>query len=287
MSLANGKLLIKDGGSKMEVPVMDAESFVFDIPDLDPIITFPLSKEVVAAIDFAAACSNVDTIKAELMGVTFQAEGGVLCILSTDNATVTRCAFADKVAKKSVQLIIPKSSAQLIGQVYRNLGDSLKSAELMLTADHLAVTYEVSDDAPYTALVCKTITVEQFAGVSDIVDEHTKAAAYVEAPAELFAAMKRSITVCGDDPHRACIIKANGKTLNIESKGSRGLVNASITHTASLGKESISVDPKMVQRAIERCSDMFIGGSFIAFRSEGKEYMIEHIVSELHIVEKE
>lgn len=244
----DAELVIKDKGSTIRLPILQPDAFVFDPDQFDKAAPLcSLTPELIVGLELAASYSNLESIRANLTGVTFDASesgaGAFLLLYSTDNVTLTKVSVvADFKTKKRPRGIIPKDACDLIVKTFKDL-QSPEGATLKLGDGFLLA--EIADGV---RVITKLVAAEP-ADFEKMITENGEGAENIDCPESLFAAAKRASILTATDPDRVLELSSQSGFLSIKAKGRLGELETKIKTKGAVDGNPYLVDPDMLARA--------------------------------------
>lgn len=225
-------VMLKDGfatldaaGGRVKVPALMAESFIFVLPDEEPIVTIAITEELVRGIELCLKSVGSDTLRPEFAGVTFVLRKGKAQFMSTDNETAARYQIAETVAgRKEISVVIPAPACEQLLRLQKAIG----GGTIAFTDKNMSVSYEVE-----TALIAVLVS-KVFAARVDLLESiFTKHAdgtslAACPIPPLLIRELKKASIVLAREPSKACQISVTGGAWAIQATGTLGAMHGHV-----------------------------------------------------------
>lgn len=271
------EVVIKDGKSLMRLPILAGDSFVFEMPDVESGYEIEMDDALVSALEFCAVCASTESLRPEFLGVTVSLrKGQPLSLYASDNLTCTRITTKTK-AQKTLQVTIPKTSAELISKVYRDLKEDLDSASLLISENHIVATYSDKDSARPVCVVCKILAIKP-PDVEKQLQQHLKDVTYFETPTGLEQALRRCAVVLSLELSQHCSMQAVSAELVIKAKGGVGQVEAKLPGKKIKGVKELLIHPPHLLRSLPQCQQLALTESVVAVRG-GEDWVLDQVIA--------
>src|SRR3990167_505984 len=260
------KFNIKCGRSKLSLPCLYKDSFIFSMPEDKNDVSIPINDKLIDGIKKCLISVGGEEIHTSHMGVTLIINKQVVSLYSTDNDTISRYSFKyselDINYKKSV--VLPKDfCVQLL-----NLCQS-DSTELVLYDDYVGA-YDKSlckDSIFLFSKLLYTGKVEKFEEIFNrVVPKKPSKSLLIPIGESFKTAIDRSLIVLGGTPNKACNVSLIENRIEFSTVTALGEVEDKVTfkdRNFKRNKKIISAD--YVARAIKVCSYIYFGEEALAF----------------------
>jgi hypothetical protein len=255
-------LLLKDGMSKVELPILDPEHFVYVEPDSKSGLSLEVSSDFIESMMLVAEGCNRDSIRAEMSGITIKIADGV-SVFSADSSSVTAMypEGVKRLGRGAAEIIIPKSCILQVAKVYRDLGGSMKRCSMSINSDQSVVTFQFTSD-PKVRVVGKLVSgnpLDYEKKIAEMVDK----ANFVPMPADLPKVLDRSIALIGGDIESTVRLQVDNGYISYSSKGGSGSVEARWP-TDWKGSVDLIIDPRLASRMISKLNYIFFRRNTVA-----------------------
>ncbi|MEO0248118.1 MAG: hypothetical protein ABIN58_00990 [candidate division WOR-3 bacterium] len=264
------ELALVDSTSTLCLPMLSPETFLFQMPDLDAIdVSITADKNTVgnflSCLELAASTSNEESLRPELVGVTIKVEDGEINLYSTDNISCTKIVVHGLEVEGRGEVIIPKSSCQLLAKTFRDLAEDLESCSFYFSKAAVLTTYLVKEKSDVW-VVCKTIsaTPADYEAILEAVLENRD---YGDVPEGLEKALSRASVMFKDDYDKLVQISPTDTGIDLYCKGGYGELKVSIESEVS-PEDTVAVNPDLVRRMLDRGQAIMFCSSALALISE-------------------
>lgn len=264
LELDKEHLLIKAGKSKMKLPYLTKEEFIFEEPEDEQWeLMLDIDPHMLSALELCLVTASNDSTMPAFMGVTVKGGNGIN-LYSCDGDALSRHKLSDKKAA-DVQYNLPiefcdavlkiaEKSGQRHGQLYIN--SEWAVAEMGNNFKIVGRVVENPDPLNFEAQIKKSIKSDP---------------TFVDVPDGLQAALNRARVVADPEGKPTILTVEDGK-LEISTETHLGNVN----DTVKLGKHpdiSASVSAKLIQRALNVCTEFSLHDNCTLYR-KGEDFLL-------------
>lgn len=250
LGLDAGTLLVKAGKSRLKVPTLPPEAFVFKEKGHGDSEAFVASEEFMDALELCLISVGVDPTHPAQMGVTLINDGDEYTLYSTDNVTISRFQLDEDlgVMHDRGAVILPTEFCRQLAALSKAL-DILPSIAL-----HERVVFARFGEK--ALLFGKLVADEKpmdFASVfKRLLGAHAKVQRH-ELPPQWDSVFGRACVIVNPQ-HPVTSIEVDGDGMTIESKSSMGEVREEVALDDAPTLPRFLIDPAHVVRASKVCS---------------------------------
>lgn len=263
-------VLFKCGRSKIELPLLSKDDFLFKFPTKAARFEFPVDDSVVKLIQQATTSMGTDPSHPWRLGLTLKISPDGLLMYSCDNATATRVS-SSKSHKKSFSVIIPPRFCDLLKTFAKDEG----KCTLKLSGKWLIADFESG------------LKLFSRAGASPDIDQYEKLfkgydavapKSYVKLPPPLKNALDRAEVILpyAKEPYTTATVK-DGTLSFLTKSDSTGEIKDRMKFEKHAAIE-LRFLPSRLSRAIHKGVRMCMTEKFIVLRSKGYAHMIAPVI---------
>lgn len=263
--LASSSLLLKSGKSKLNLPLLDPEEFIFSFPGKDKGQTIPITEELVNAVKLGLISSSNDPSHPERMGETLIGDGVYLELFSTDGCILTKIYLGD--SNISGTFILPydfcKAFVDLAG----------KEGILFISGKSDYVVAELGNCRIFSKLI--SVNPVEFEGVFEDVEMDIGSwDKLLEVPKDLANALARaSVVMQGGSPRS--ILEVKDGVLALETSSSYGIVQDQVSLD---GHEDVRADihPELLLKVLEKSNKFLIKPAHVLLSGDGHQHIVSN-----------
>lgn len=265
LELDRDHVLIKAGKSKMKLPFLGKDEFIFEEPESEQWeIMLDISPEMLSAVELCLVTASNDSTMPAFMGVTVKGGKGVT-LYSCDGDALSRYKLSAKVTP-DVQFNIPiefcdavlkiaEKSGTRYGQLYVN--SEWAMAEMGNNIKIVGRIVDNPDPLNFEVQIKKSIKTDP---------------TFVGIPESLQAALTRA-RVVADPEGKPTVLTVNEGKLGISTETHLGNVHDNIKVDKDHPSVEASVSAKLVQRAMSICSEFSLHENCTIYR-KGDEFLL-------------
>ena len=256
------------GAGRIELPVLNAEDFIFTIPDEEPIMSATLGTDIRNAIELCLISVAEDSLRPEFNGVTLRIGKGGTVLFSTDNSTLTRAEPKGvKVpSRKEAALVLPKVAADLIlkllpadGTAKLHIGEKLAIVEF--------------GGNPEVTLITKLLGTPS-TKLDDVFKQHAGGESCA-LPEGLDAEIAKARVLTSRDSLKECTLVAEKGTLTVSVDATLGKMKSVLKLADKKLDGQVCVNPDFVARVLPFVSMMQLNTDrSLVLSAEGLSHII-------------
>jgi DNA polymerase III sliding clamp (beta) subunit (PCNA family) len=256
--------LVVAGKSKMKLPYMGQEDFLFTEPEDETwSVILDIDDEVLKAFELCLVTSSSDNTMPAFMGVTVKG-GKRTCLYSCDGDALSRYQLGTKSA--DVQLIVPGEFVDSLLRITATTG--CKLGHLYLNEEWAVA--ELGND--YKIFGRILVNDEPLDFESQLKKYLKDSPPFIEVPDGLAPAISRA-RVVADPESKATAIKVSGGKLYLNTETHLGDVKDVISIESEHPDISASVSAKLIATAISVCNEMAVFDNCTVYR-QGDEFIL-------------
>jgi len=269
----NGKISCKLGRTKLTLPVLPTEDFLFEKPDEKRAVSFTLNKDFYTGIKMCMPSINTDPNHREQMGISVDINKKRTYICSTDNITVSRYKLKKGIdSKKDLQFILPKPFCE---QLIRF--STMNDVPLKLSVHKTFAIVDFEDGGfLFTKLYTSSVTLDY----ADIFEAHRKAikACTDNTPKTLKACTERSLVLLSKelDKTSTCVVASDSVMMKTDTALGKAVDKFKLNNSV---KDDItySINPELILRYIGLCNKISFSDSVVVMTSERFVHLVSRI----------
>ncbi len=274
-----GAVVTITGAGRIELPVLNAEDFVFALPDEEPIMSAVLGTDIRNAIEMCLISVAEDSLRPEFNGVTLRIGKGGTVLFSTDNSTLTRAEpkGAKVPPRKESALVLPKVAADLIlkllpadGAVKMHIGEKLAIVEF--------------GGKPEVTLITKLLGTPS-TKLDDVFKKHAGGEACA-LPEGLAAEIAKARVLTSHDSLKECTLVAEKGTLTVSVDATLGKMKSVLKLADKKLEGQVCVNPDFVARVLPYVSMMQLNTDrSLVLSAEGLNHIIAAVPKQASVAE--
>ena len=273
VSADKNKLVGKLGRTKLSLPMLPKEDFLFELPDEKRLVSFSLTKDFHNGIKMCMPSINTDPTHTEQMGISVDITDKRTHICSTDNITVSRYKLKKTIkSKKSRQFILPKPFCE---QLLKFSADSDSPIKLSIYKTFAVVDFE---DGGF--LFTKLYTSPTALDYSSIFDTHKKSikGCTDAAPKTLKACTERSLILLSKelDKITTVVVTSENVTMKTDTALGKAVDRFKMSNTVS-DELTYSINPELVLRYLGLCTHMSFSDDVVVLTGDRFVHLISRI----------
>ena len=253
----NGAVKLKLGRSKLELPLVPAEDFVFQFPPLEDGIEFPITQDFLEVLRPAAISMGVNPSHPWRLGVTVSFQRGSVNLYSCDNPTISHVEAKISVPKElvgSVLILPPRLVDQLLSR-------GASPSKLYFGPGWVQAGYKDSSTVLFARGI-DDVRVEEFEG---LLQQSTSDKVY-DIPDAMAGALDRVMVVLANSTDKYADITVKAGRLYMVSQSILGGVKESFKTNHPDVEARASAE--FLRRAIKHASQFHIHDNYIVFRGD-------------------
>lgn len=264
-----GRTATLSGSGKVELPILEKNEFVFQLPAEEPVLSIPLGPDVRRALELCLISAGEDSLQPHFNGVTIRIGKQGTVLFSTDNVTASRVRppSAKLPSRKEAGVVLPKEAAELVLK--------LSPAEGKPTM-HIGERVVVVDfgGEPDVTLVAKLLGAPS-SRLDDVFRDHAEKAAGFPVPAGLDAEIEKAKVLTSRDPLKECTLSVAKGTLVVEAQGALGRMSTALKIESKTAEGEVTVPPENVARMLPHTKLLHINaGRSLVLQSEGFDHIV-------------
>lgn len=263
----------KAGKTRIKMPFMLPEEFLFTFPDTDGYEAMSLEEEHIEAISKCMLSVSRDTSRPESMGVTVTSKNNTLQFYSTDNVTITwaETTTEQEVIEDGDFIILPYDFCKSLVDMYRELRTPMT---LLVAQDRKNVVVEFKESG---ALFSRLISVKQPHPYEDVIEQQTDPDDItVPIPDDLEEFLKRANILVEGTSTGQCHVKIEDSKLQINTSSEYGTSEDSVELAEEHADVEAYVDPFLINRALEYAQEFTVTPSVVVFYDEGYVHLVSN-----------
>lgn len=268
------KLLVGSGKNQTKLPIMSPDNFVFVFPDAKG-VEVAIEPEIVEGLEKCLSTVSHDPTRPERNGVTVKVENDRLTMFTTDGKTISRFVTEGKfrvAATDELWVILPTFFCD---QLCRLIKDQKVKAALYFDSD--TVIAKVGENKIFSRLI--NAKPPQYENAIAKTVSKLEDVELVEIPDDLPSVLERALLMVYPEKgvtFSKLILNKEGQ-LTVLTESDKGRAN-DVVDTPVLGLElEMSVEPALLQRALEVCSLMTVREVAWVFSNKNRDFY--HLIS--------
>lgn len=262
-SVNDTELLVKCGNSRYKSPLLPADDFLFELPEMSS-NALPSSATLIKAINVATIAMGEDISMPWCMGVTVVADGGRMRLYASDNRTAVRVTIK---SDAKVVAILPPQFCRLLGQIAND--DQITG----LFVDDDWVEAAFSSGVRLFSRGLATVDAKKYTELFSVFESAND---MVDIPEELSPALDRAMTVIpySREPYTRMVVK--DETLGLSTAAPVANVRDFVELTDHENID-VCVIPELMRRALPHVASIKFCNDFVLMRGRGFEYVVSTV----------
>lgn len=261
-----GTVKLNTGKNWIKIPSLPTQDSAFTLPDEEPIITIPLTPEVLTAIERCLISVSNDSLKPEFAGITVQVEKSATTFFSSDNLTAARYRLDAKfITRKNLATVLP---AQACEQLLKLCSTFQQQDAALAVGEKVAIATFNGATLITRLLPAKP---DIFASVFG---QHADEATFFVLPEGLGREIAKAVVLTVKEQVKECYINAGSGSVKIDAGSSLGNMESTMPVDKKL-VGGVNIDPMLISRALPYLSKWAINdGRSLTFSNGPYTYII-------------
>lgn len=265
------KITVSSGRSNVELPCLQPSDFMFQFPEEDEKTTFRLTKTILKGIALCASGVSKDPRKIEFTGVTMQLGEGAI-FYSSDNLSITKFETKEKVGKKQLTVLVPKSVCDQISTVVSALEAEIEKVTVSITKDFIIVQFE--ETTPGVTIIGKLLTAQP-AQFEKIIESCKTNHPKFPIPEAFGKAVAKVALVISKEVQKDCVITTNGEEFTVSGKGGLGQAETKFdTGHIRLPEITTVCSPEHLTQVLGDATHLIVDEKAIQMRGDNLTYYV-------------
>lgn len=253
-------VLLKMGASRMRLPIMDADNFVFEMPDYSDLEVLEFDQDYLTGLAHCLISVGSDMNHPEHMGVTVEFRKKVI-LYSTDNATISEFRLPEDSDIDHIPIILPAQFCVTLGVLAKRL--DVSDVSIHVAEDY--VVAEVGEAVLFSKLIVGITAVDFPKMVGDLLkavgDDQ-----FFKIPNAFDPSIKQALVVERQEAEPGSILEIEGGKLKISTSSVKGQIRNTIRLEDELDENRLKIDPRFIARALPQVTDMCLLERSLALR---------------------
>jgi DNA polymerase III sliding clamp (beta) subunit (PCNA family) len=269
MTVNDNHLHIKIWRTKMDLPLLEPDNFIFEMPQLKQATQFPVDGETFcAAIKQCMLSVSTDTSVPDQLGITLIPDNSRLLLFSTDNSTLTHSHVKLTKAVTIKRVILPTMFCEQL----ERFGNG-KELQLEIFEDH--AMFRAGDVTVFGRLIASPRPLD-FVNIFERNVPEANRKKLVSIPSRLKLALERAVVITESRVDRTKTeLKIEDQRLKLQSKSAaRGSVDDVITLKETHDDVSIMVNPVLLKNGYPHFEKMLFTDRCAIMTKDKTTYLI-------------
>lgn len=262
----NEEMFLKAANTRLNLAYYGMDRAIWDVPVFDRDKSFPINEEFIKAISNAMISVGHDTSIPDQLGITLIPDGNILYLFSTDSKTISRamipfeCSFSERI-------ILPAVFCQQLIKLCKD-----RPGRMLIEKDSVLV-----ENANGTMLFSRLIETSrplEFHKTVDTVLSSLETKSQVPIPKRFKLAVERVSIVLESNLGEPAKFQVNNNILQMQATTNLGNIKDSMRLESDHSNVEMFVDPTLVKRALDDCSNFYLVPSCVILSDENFIHLI-------------
>lgn len=264
----DAKLHIKMGNSRLTLPIIPPDKFLFEFPDeVTPINQFFLTDDFVRGLELCLTSTEEDG-PPQVNGVTIQLTKDCLRMLSTDGETISNYTLEDRGGKDNM-FVLPAQFVKTVLALVKSIKDD--GATLTVAEGFAIASFDKGSVEIYTKLKLIEDALD-FDGVVEQALDGFDDSDLVAIPSTLNNALSRSMVVMKSQKEAETKITVNDGYVMLHTWSSLGDVKDRAKLKGPHPQIEINANPNLLARVMDQCDKIFINERMVILTGDRYKY---------------
>ena len=277
--LNDRNIQLLDGKTKVKLPILPTEEFIFKLPDISSITPVILAKSFLKGLEKCATSVGNDPAHPDQQGIFWSVGPGFVKIYSTDNKTLSKF-FQEAPGighKEHFEVITPAFFCEQLTALSDTYADGLDYIELYFGKDFVVASLgENSSCIIFTRLIPTDTALKYEEVITGLLENVTKDH-YVTPPDGFIPSLERASVILNakvDGGSASIVVEEKDVTITAESVIGKSV--DTLEFPLNLGQFSFRIDPNLVLRGFKVASKIALLDTLLVLTSDSYVHLISH-----------
>jgi len=262
------------GKTKLRLPILSPEEFVFDIPNTDDLKSIQIPKEFLVGLKKCLTSVGIDPSHPEQTGITWSLEKDRMTIFSTDNKSISMFFSEVEVdVEETTKIITPAFFCNQVIELSEYYAENMDS--ITLHFDESVVVAELGENSSckiFSRLINASNLMDYNVIIGNMI-EGIEDTDFVEAPEDLDSTLERAsvLLTTGDITTSEVTINNTEAVFNTESPFGKAIDTVGFSN--DLGSFRFEVDPALIQRGFKVADSIAIVSKLIVMKDADSTFI--------------
>jgi len=267
-------ITLLSGKTKLRLPILAPEEFVFEIPNVDELQSIQVPKDFLVGLKKCLISVGIDPSHPEQTGITWSLEKDKITIFSTDNKSIS--SYYSEVAvdiEEPLKLITPAFFCNQIIDLAEYYADNMD--EITLHFDESVVVAELGENSS-CKIFSRLINAANLMDYDEIIAGMIKGIeddAFVPAPLELEPTLERASVLLTTGDITTSEVTINNMEVIFNTESPFGKAVDTIGFPNDLGSFRFEVNPALLQRGFKVSNTIAIAPKLIVMKDSGSTFI--------------
>jgi len=266
-------LLIGEGRNQTRIPIMSADNFIFEMPNLDG-LTFTVENSFHTGLEKCLKVVSHDPTKPERNGVTCKITKDVLTLYASDGIAIAKYQQPGSYQVDDLEEIVCIIPTFFCEQLTTLLKNSKAGATITLTPD--SILAEINNDQIFSKVINASIPKFEQA-IQKVIQGHLSDLTYIPVPLELESFMERAKIMLQPEKgikYTTIILKRSGE-IQFKTSSDKGRSYDEIESPfVRDSDETHQTNPTHLQIACMLCNEYVLHNGVFIFRHSEQEFWL-------------
>ena len=268
-----------DGKTKVKLPILPTEEFIFKLPDISEISPVILAKSFLKGLEKTSISVGNDPAHPDQQGIFWSVGPGYIKTFSTDNKTLSK--FEQQATgighKEKFEVITPAFFCEQLIALAATYADGMDYIELYFGKDFVVATLGENNSCTIFTRLINTDTALKYEEVISNLLEHVTKDHFINPPSGFIPSLERASVILNakvDGGSASVVVEGQDVTITAESVIGRSLDTLEFPH--NLGQFSFRVDPNLILRGFKVAGKIALLDTLVVMSSESFVHLISH-----------
>lgn len=254
------EVIIQSGKSKVKLPSLPKDDFIFEMPPKDGCDKIKLPLDVIGGLSNCLISTSHDLANPEKSGVRLIIQNKRLEFYSTDTVSISRYVYeSNNVPDCNVDLIIPEAFCEQLVKLTRSKPTDVEEVAFveMYVSDEPENSYMIVEVDPNVSIFTRLIEVEKKLGFRDLFKMYEdKISSWHIIPKDLLNIIDRACILTSAEEKFITAFEGKGKTLFIDTFTKSGVSDDTLEFEVELSEGKFRINPETVKRIVNVMSQI-------------------------------
>jgi len=246
------EVIIKSGKSKVKLPSLPDEDFIFEMPSKEDCDKIRLPLDVIGGLANCLISTSHDLANPEKSGVRLIIQDKTLEFYSTDTVSISRYRYkSNNVPECSVDIIVPEAFCEQLARLTRGKPTDVEETAYvqMYVSDKEGDTYLIVDIDSNVSIFTRLIEVEKKLGFKELFSMYEeRIGTWHVIPKEILNIIDRACILTSAEDKFITTLEGKGSTLFIDTITKSGVSDDTLDFEGEIGTGRFKVNPEVVKR---------------------------------------
>jgi len=269
LALKQNAMHIVAGKSKIELPTMDVDEFVLDLPKGKTKSAITVSQELPEGSEKGLIAAGLDATFPELLGVSLFNVDGNITVFASDNYFLSRYDTKVKVGKHDkLPVVLPTDFCTSLISLVNEFDPTCSNTTISVIGTSVVCTVGTAATVFTQCPSIKSLPPFEEASASMLQGTGT----YIDIPKALPDILNRSCMLVSVDTSPSMRIDAEKKSLQFFTETAHGRAEETCAVSEKVGEFSVEVDPTLLNKVIATAASICFHENVVAVKT-GKQHV--------------